>query len=192
MTDVNKWNIRYQTQTAIPSPCQVLSAHTHLLPATGIALDLACGLGANACLLAQHGLETHAWDYAEIAIQRLHACAKTQRLSINTQVRDVNLNPPLSTTFDVIVVCHFLNRELIPYLSKALKPNGLLFYQTFLRTRVNDCNRGPQNPSFRLTDNELLCLFADLQLVVYREEGNIGDTQHGFRNEAMLIARKVL
>jgi len=42
-----------------------------------------------------------------------------------------------------------------------------------------------------LAENELLHLFADLQIVVYREEGKIGDISQGFRNEALLIARKI-
>ena len=55
-----EWNLRYQAATDWPTPCQVLADNVHLLPTTGIALDLACGLGANALLLAQHGLTTYA------------------------------------------------------------------------------------------------------------------------------------
>ncbi len=86
------------------------------------------------------------------------------------------------------MVCHFLDRCLAPALIQALKHNGLLFYQTFTRTCVNE--GGPKNPEFRLAENELLRLFADLQVVVYHEEGKIGNTTQGFRNEALLIARK--
>jgi SAM-dependent methyltransferase len=183
------WNTRYQTTTDIPPPCQVLSDYVHLLPTTGTALDLACGLGANALLLAGYGLETYAWDYAETALERLKTFAQAQKLQIHTQVRDVVVSPPPPATFDVIVVCHFLDRSLVPALVHALKPNGLLFYQTFTRTCVSDW--GPKKPEFRLADNELLQMFADLQIVVYREEGKIGDTAQGFRNEALLVARKV-
>jgi len=188
MISATTWNSRYQTATNIPEPCQVLAAYTHLLPTQGTALDLASGLGANAILLARHGLETYAWDYAETALERLSAYAKTQRLLIHTQQRDVIVSPPEAQTFDVIVVCHFLDRNLAPILTQALKPNGLLFYQTFTRTSVSDA--GPKNPQFRLADNELLHLFADLQTVVYREEGEIGEITQGFRNEALLIATK--
>jgi len=190
MTAATEWNNRYQTPlTDIPPPCQVVAAYAHLLPATGTALDLACGLGANALLLARHGLETYAWDYAETALERLQADAQIQQVPIYTERRDVVVSPPPADTFDVIVVCHFLDRRLAPALTQALKPNGLLFYQTFTRTSVNDC--GPKNPDFRLAENELLHLFADLQIVVYREEGKIGDISQGFRNEALLIARKI-
>jgi 2-polyprenyl-3-methyl-5-hydroxy-6-metoxy-1,4-benzoquinol methylase len=188
MISAKLWNSRYQTATDMPPPCQVIAAYTHLLPTAGTALDLACGLGANALLLAHHGLKTYAWDYAETALERLQAEAQTQQVQIHTELRDVVISPPPPNMFDVIVVCHFLDRHLAPALTQALKPNGLLFYQTFTRTRVSDA--GPKNPAFRLADNELLHLFADLQVVIYREEGNIGDTAPGVRNEALLIARK--
>ncbi len=184
-----EWNKRYSTTTTLPQqPCQILSDYKHLLPTTGCALDIACGLGANALLLARHGLETHAWDYAEKAIERLQA--NSQKLQIHTQVRDIIASPPPADTYDVITVCHFLDRRISTALVKALKPNGLLFYQTFTQTAVN--NAGPKNPHFRLADNELLHLFSDLQIVIYREEGTIGDTTQGFRNQAQLIARKIV
>lgn len=188
MAGTSKWNNRYQIATHLPSPCQVLSAYTYLLPPVGSALDCACGLGANALLLAQHGLETYAWDSAETAIERLKTYAQAQQIPIHAEVRDVIISPPPPAYFDVIVVCHFLDRCLIPALTQALKPHGLIFYQTFTRTKVSNC--GPNNPNFRLTDNELLGLFTDLQIIVYHEEGDIGDTKHGFRDEALLIARK--
>ncbi len=175
MINATEWNSRYQKATDMPPPCQVVAAYTHLLPTTGTALDLACGLGANALLLARHGLKTYAWDYAETALERLQA--KSEQVEIHTELRDVVNSPPSANSFDVIVVCHFLDRHLVPFLTQALKPNGLVFYQTFTRTG----DTGPKNPAFRLAENELLRLFADLQIVVYHEEGG---------NEALLIARK--
>jgi len=191
MTSVNEWNRRYQITDNMPSPCQVLAEYVHLLPRHGKALDLACGLGAHALLLARHGLETHAWDFAENAIQEVEAYAQALHLPVHTQVRDVIAQPPPAEHFDVIVVCRFLERSLMSALIEALKPNGLLFYQTFIQHCV-DPHRGPKTPQFRLADNELLNLFKQLQLVVYREEGVIGDVSQGFRNEALLIGRKVV
>ena len=43
---------------------------------------------------------------------------------------------------------------------------------------------------FRLAEQELLHLFSGLQVLFYREEGCVGNLQQGFRDEAMLIARK--
>jgi tellurite methyltransferase len=47
-----KWDARYRERDRIPSPALVLSENLHLLPGSGAALDLACGLGENALLLA--------------------------------------------------------------------------------------------------------------------------------------------
>jgi tellurite methyltransferase len=188
MERIDKWNHRYQSVSALPPPCQVLANYTYLLPVTGKAVDLACGLGANALLLAQHGLETYAWDYAPAAITRLQSEAQNQQLHLHTEIRDIITSPPPPTSFDVIVICHFLARKLVPTLVAALKPQGLLFYQTFTRTTVTDC--GPHNAEFRLADGELLQLFQALRPVIYHEERDIGDTTQGLRNEAMLIAQK--
>jgi len=184
-----EWNQRYQNTTELPPPCQVLLEHRHLLPKQGTALDLACGLGANAILLAHHGLETYAWDYSEIAIQHLQKYISLQNLHLHPEVRDVVQHPPPPTTFDVIVVSRFLERNLVPQLVSALKPAGLLFYQTFTRTYVSDS--GPKNPEYRLADNELLFLFKELHLISYREEGMTGDLHRGFRNEAWLIGKPI-
>jgi len=102
--------------------------------------------------------------------------------------RDVVRNPPEPGRFDVIVVSRFLDRSLAPQLAVALRPGGLLFYQTFTRTRVDDS--GPVSPDYRLADGELLRVFAGLRLRVYREEGVIGDITCGLRNQAMLVAQR--
>ena len=71
---------------------------------------------------------------------------------------------------------------------KALKPGGLLFYQTYSQAAVSDA--GPSSANFRLDDNELLKLFATLKVRVYREERLLGDIKSGWRDMAMLVAEK--
>jgi SAM-dependent methyltransferase len=187
--DVEKWDTIYQTNDhGQHSPAQVLTEHNYLLPQTGTALDTACGIGANAIFLAQHGLETFAWDISEKAIEQLNQSAGNLNLDIHTEVRDVVIKPPVENSFDVIVVNHFLERQLMPHIKNALRKNGLLFYQTFIHDHVDD--KGPKNPDYRLAKNELLQLCQDLHIVLYREEGTIGDISKGFRNEAILIGQK--
>jgi tellurite methyltransferase len=184
-----KWNARYRDlEPDAARPAQVLSENLHLLPAAGGALDLACGLGGNALLLARHGLNVCAYDLSIVAVDKLNAYAQRQGLSLRAQCRDVQKAPPEPERFDVLVVSYFLARELTDYLIDALRPGGLLFYQTFIRDHVDAV--GPSNPAFRLESNELLKLFAPLKLVFYREEGRIGDISRGFRNEAVLIGQK--
>ena len=161
----------------------------HLLPASGVALDLACGLGGNALLLAEAGLEVTAWDLSPVAIGRLQGLARELRLTnLCGEVRDVERLPPPEAHFDVITISHYLERRLIPAIIAALKPGGLLFYQTFTRIAVSD--RGPGNPAFRLEDNELLRLFGALAVRFYREENRLGNLHKGCRDVAMLVAER--
>lgn len=183
-----KWNARYVEASDPGEPTDVLAENAHLLPQSGTALDLACGMGGDALFLAGHGLETWAWDIADVAIEKLATRVRNLNLPVHAEVRDVEAQPPAPEAFDVIVVSRFLARALAPAIIAALKPGGLLFYQTFTRTKAEDI--GPGNPDFLLAENELLQMFAPLRLVVYREELDIGDTTRGFRNEAMLVARK--
>ncbi len=183
-----KWNERYSAAQDELHAAQVLRENLHLLPEKGRALDLACGLGANAILLAKQGLQVDAWDIADVAVASLQETALKQQLSIQAGVRDVETYPPDAGTFEVIVVSYFLARGIIPALIQALEPGGLIYYQTFTQQRVSD--RGPQRTEFRLAEQELLQLFSGLQAVFYREEGRIGDVHKGCRDEAMYIGRK--
>jgi hypothetical protein len=124
-----------------------------------------------------------------VAIQHLQQYASLRNLRVHTQVCDVVTTLPRCATFDVMVVSRFLARDLVPAIILALKPAGLLFYQTFTRTYVSA--GGPKDSEYRLADNELLFLFKELRLISYREEGMIGNLHRGFRNEAWLIGQKI-
>ena len=189
MSDAEKWNTRYLDACIEDSvPCRVLSDYAHLLPAHGNALDLACGLGANALLLAARGLDTQAWDIAAVAVENLNAHARTLDLPLKAEVRDLTQHPPPEHHFDIIVVSRYLERRLCPAIQAALKPGGLLYYQTWTRSQVSA--HGPGNPAFRLARNELLHLFAELDVIAYREEDIIGDSGRGLRDEAYLVAQR--
>lgn len=195
--DKVKWNNRYSVVSSRVAgngvvelaPCLVLSENAHLLPEAGNALDLACGLGANALFLQQRGLETSAWDISDVAISELQKHADQSGCALQAEVRDVVQSPPAKQSFEVIVVSRFLDRKIIPALIDALKPGGLIFYQTFVLDK--QASIGPSNPDYLLKTNELLQLFSSLTVRVYREEGLEGDLEKGLRNEAMLVAQKM-
>ena len=188
-SDQQKWNDIYRQRLHTDlTAVDVLLQNQHLLPATGTALDLACGLGANGLLLAEAGLNVHAWDISGVAIEQLKAEASKRALSIETQVRDVITSPPQARAYDVLVVSHFLVREMAEVLQDALRSGGLLFYQTFCRDK--GAQIGPRNPDDLLKDNELLTMFPGLRVRVYREESLTGNSQQGWRNQAMLVAEK--
>jgi len=185
---VEKWNQRHQEADGQGSAAQVLLRNRHLLPHSGKALDLACGRGANAMLLAQSALETHAWDFSSVAIAQLEEHARENGLKIETQVRDVTACPPEAASFDLILVSFFLERTLIPRLIQALRPKGMIFYQTFVQDVCLD--RGPSTNAWRLEKNELLHLFQGLQVHYYREDGGICLQPTDISDLAMIVASK--
>ncbi|MGZ8215912.1 class I SAM-dependent methyltransferase [Methylomagnum sp.] len=186
-----KWDRIYRgiDTGGIPEPARVLTENAHLLPTAGAALDLASGLGGNALFLARRGLETHAVDISAEAIGYLEILAGRLNLPIRAEVGDIVLHPPSAGSFDVIVVSRFLDRSLAAPLMAALRPKGLLCYQTYTREKATV--GGPSNPDFLLAPNELLKLFAGLRVVVYREEGLLGDLAQGFRNQALFVGQKI-
>jgi tellurite methyltransferase len=185
-----KWDERHGDSHKQPAVARVLEENLHLLPTSGRALELACGLGGNALVLAAQGLDVCAWDLSPVAIQRLQGFAKTAGVTnLRAEVRDVEAAPPTPDSFDVIVVSYYLERSLIPHLMRALKPEGLIFYQTFTRLAVSEA--GPSNSEFRLEDNELLTLFGELKARFYREENRLGDLTQGVRDVAMLVAERL-
>ncbi len=184
------WDQRYRdAPDALPSPAAVLRDYVHLLPSQGRALDLACGRGGNALLLARAGLAVDAWDLSAVAIGQLAAAAAREGLAVATQVRDVVAEPPPPACYDAITVGYFLDRRIAPAIVTALQPGGLLFYQTFGPERVGD--RGPRNPVYRLETGELLRLFAQLRVHLYREDGVAGDPARGLRGEVQFIGARI-
>lgn len=183
-----RWDKRYRDAELANSTgaCEVLRKHVHLLPAEGRALDIACGLGHNALLLAERGLNAKACDVSATALAKVEQAAQYHGLTITSEQRDLEAEGLGSEQFDVICVSRYLHRPLCPAIISALKPTGLLFYQTFCAEKL----AGPSNPDFVLQNNELLSLFAPLRLRYYSEYGQLGDVRLGNRNEALYIGQK--
>ncbi len=186
-----KWDRIYSERSAeYGHPVRVVEENMHLLPASGKGLELACGLANNSFAIAARGIEMEAWDISPVAAARVNQRATETGAQVTACARDIVTEPPTAAGYDVVVVSHFLDRSLIPAIIAALKPGGLLFYQTFTQTRVAES--GPKTNDWRLADGELLTLFAALRPLVYREEGLTGDTSTGLRNEALLVAQKAI
>ncbi|MCZ6827991.1 MAG: class I SAM-dependent methyltransferase [Gammaproteobacteria bacterium] len=188
MSQADKWDQRFRGTRQPDAPALVLESNLHLLPAGGLALDLACGIASNGLLLAERGLQTSLWDISSVALELQRQWARQRQLEITTLQRDCARDPPTSEQFDVICVAHFLHRPLCPIVYTALKPGGLLFYQTFCNDKIDPA--GPSSPEFLLQPGELPELFRQLRVRFYREDGRCGDLQLGERNRALLVAQK--
>ena len=80
---------------------------------------------------------------------------------------------PKPDTFAAIVVTNYLWRPLLPALVDALRPAGVLLYETF--ARGNERFGKPSNPDFLLKPGELLNAVEGRLTVVAYEHGEIGD-----------------
>ena len=158
-------------------PARWLTDNADLLPTpTGTdgplrrALDLACGRGRNALWLAERGFDVVAIDRDERALAELDAAARARSLTVSTERRDLEQpNVSLGTArYDLIVVFRYLHRPLFPAIIAALKPGGVLVYETF--TTAQAARGRPTNPDFLLEPGELPRLVSPLE-ILRRHEG---------------------
>ena len=152
---------------AAPSPW--LIANADLLPRGGKVLDVACGRGRHALLLANSGFSVTALDRPP-AIDQLREQAEQMGVSISARALDLETDPPPSLgsrKYDAVLVFNYLHRPLIPAIKEAVEPGGLIFYETFT---TRQAERGhPTNPDFLLKDGELTQLMSPFAILRARE-----------------------
>jgi SAM-dependent methyltransferase len=137
----------------------------------GEVLDLACGSGRHARLLAGLGHPVLALDRDALALAAVHGPG------IATMQHDLERDgaawPFAPGRFAGIVVTNYLHRPLLADLAGSLAPDGVLIYETF--ASGNEAYGKPSNPAFLLAPGELLELAAraGLRVIAY-EDGYIG------------------
>lgn len=153
----------------IDGPSSWLLLNHDLLPRRGTALDVACGRGRHALLLAGAGWRVRAVDRDPARIATLGGMAKRLGLPVEAEVLDLDTGEALLGTeaYGLMVVVHYLHRPLFPALVRALEPGGLLLYETF--TTAQAARGKPTNPDFLLEPGELRRLVAPLEVLRERE-----------------------
>ena len=164
------WDKRYETEAYIfgKEPVEFLREHIDLLP-RGKALDIAMGEGRNAVFLAKNGFDVDGCDISEIAIRKAQELAKENNVKIHAFVADLEAYKLPKDAYDVIACFYYLQRDLVPQMEKALKPGGMIIYETYTIENWDRGLEGPKNKDYLLKSNELLNLFKDLKIIYYRE-----------------------
>jgi SAM-dependent methyltransferase len=122
----------------------------------GEVLDLACGSGRHARLLAGLGHPVLALDRDPAALaQAAGPGIRTMQCDLEEQGA---VWPFPAELFSGIVVTNYLHRPLLPHLLRSLAPHGVLIIETF--AVGNEAFGKPSNPLFLLRPGELLELAA--------------------------------
>ncbi|WP_374674172.1 class I SAM-dependent methyltransferase [Ideonella sp.] len=148
------------------TPSDWIVRWSHLVPAGGTVLDLACGRGRHTRWFAGRGHRVTALDRDAQAVQPLAALAEVV-------VADIEQGPwPLAgRAFDAVVVTHYLWRPLWPAIVQSVAPGGCLLYETF--ATGHEALGRPSRADFLLQPGELLRAAAPELAVVAYEAGRL-------------------
>lgn len=140
--------------------------YSALLPAGGEVLDLACGGGRHARLLAGMGYRVCAVDHDAGALDRFAGVPGIASVCVDLEGESW---PLTGRRFSGIVVVNYLWRARLPDLLATLQPGGVLIYETFMDG--NAAYGKPSNPDFLLRPGELraVAAAAGLQEIAYFE-----------------------
>jgi SAM-dependent methyltransferase len=133
----------------------------------GETLDLACGSGRHARLLASLG---HAVTAVDRDAEALLAAAGEGITTLQHDLEAPGAAWPFAPgRFAGVVVTNYLHRPLFGQIAAALAPDGVLVYETF--ARGNEVFGKPSNPDFLLSPGELLDLASrgGLRVVAYED-----------------------
>jgi len=180
------WDERHdQDCDSSKEPALFLKENIHRLT-RGKALDIAMGTGSSAIFLASQGYEVDGIDYSEVAVEKVRSFAQKESLSINAAQADLSSYQIAGETYDVVLNFYFLERSLIPQIKRALRPGGMLLFETYT---IEQPQYGrPHNPAYLLKPNELLNSFIDLHIVYYHER--VETNQVETKAIASLLAQK--
>ena len=187
MKERHRWEERYTTGgTGSPGfPSLFLRENLHKLP-RGRALDIACGDGRHALFLAGNGYRVEAIDLALTGLRRLRQAAERDGVALTAIQADLEHFPLRPERYDVVVNIRYLQRSLWPELRTALRPGGVIVFETF--TTEQRKLGSPSNPDFLLEPGELHEAFRDFELLDYQE--GMFNSERGPAHLARMLARR--
>lgn len=184
--DRDRWNQRYGAGEYHSEPDPWLVQRAALIRPRqphATALDLACGVGRHALLLAELGYHVDAWDISDTGLELLQAelgrrLAAGQRLDVTPRQVDLETAKLPVAAYHLVLDMYFLERRLFPQMVAALRPGGLLLVRTLMRRSTAE----DRNPAHLLRPGELRATVTGLEVLEEQEDGDAG--------WAAIVARK--
>ena len=161
----------------ITTPSPWVKKYAHLVP-NGPVLDIAAGRGRHSIFFHSLGHPITAIDKNISFLTKLKKYKNSEIISadLETSTSVFSKTQPLhGRQFSGIIVINYLYRPLLGDLIAALRPGGVLIYETF--ARGNELFSRPKNPSHLLKSEELINLVCGkLQIIAY-EHGKTEKTE---------------
>ncbi|KAA8492560.1 hypothetical protein FVE85_8067 [Porphyridium purpureum] len=176
------------------------------------AMDLGCGAGRDVVFLVSRGWRVTAADQSDKALQTCRAfvertCGGPAARSLTTwktHLAASHAEPHMladaltARASDLLLVVRMLKRSALPYLSKAVKPGGLLVYEHFVRVPGNPHYEallqalGPTNAKSVLEPDELRQIFCSGPHAPFESEPLVNEVHECSDGRPMLwfIARE--
>ena len=133
-------------------------------------LDLACGGGRNGLYLVENKLPVTFADVNAEALERVKTSLKSssshnQTLAQywQTDFEQADITPLQGKSFAAVIVFRYLHRPLFEQIKTAIKPGGMIIYETFTEQQAQFGR--PKNPDFLLKSGELIELFSDWEIL---------------------------
>jgi len=185
-TSQAEWDAKHGAAGQEPAaePAGILREILPLLP-SGPVLDLACGTGRHALFLAETGRPVTAVDWSSVGLEILAARALKKKIAVRRIARmeeaarrggaglellqaDLEKLRLPKEAYDAILCIRYLQRTLFSQICQALRPGGLLLYETYTLAQL-DFEGGPRDPAHLLKEGELRNAFPELDVLFYRE-----------------------
>ena len=167
MDERRKWNERYGATAGFlfgTEPRPFLEEARPLLSGGGRAADLACGEGQAAVYLATLHYSVTGFDISDVALEKARRLAQQKGVEVAFEQADLSTMELPAETFRLIHSAHYLCRDLVPRIRKALIPGGLVVMEMLVGN-----GRHEISPRYLVDRNEVLRWFIDFHVLFYRE-----------------------
>ena len=147
-------------------PSEWVVRHAHRIPSGAPVLDLACGAGRHARYLLGLGFWVTAVDRELGGVADLAGHPDLE--SIQADLEEDGPFRLAGREFGGVVVTNYLHRPILPSVVSAVRPGGVLIYETYARGQERYGR--PTRPEFLLEPGELLdAVHGRLRVTAYEE-----------------------
>jgi len=138
----------------------------------GRSLDVGMGQGRNTIYLAQQGWDSNGFDPADRAVAAAQEHARKLGVKITTTVARAEDFDWGTGQWDLIVLSYVGAREFVGYVTKSLRPGGMVIVEGFHRDATKS---RPIGGSVVFDTDELPKIFTGFRVVRYEETATTSD-----------------